>query len=1078
MKPFLLLCLFFLGGNVVAQTYNPIAPPNTFQSADNPYYWKNKKPHTDYWQQDVYYQMDIVVDEKNDVLRGKQKLTYWNNSPDTLTRVYFHLYQNAFQPDSYLDALQRENGVEPKFGKYEEQGLGTEIVTFKIDGQDVKTELDNTIMIVYLNEPILPNTSVEFDINFNTYFDTGSMRRRMKRFISYGAKQFNGCHWYPRIAAYDKKFSWHTPQHLGREFYGDFGTYDIKLDFPSNYVVAATGKLQNEAEVLPPDLRAQLDLKNFLDKPWGSTPSIITPYVEGERKVWHFYAENVHDFAFTANPHYRIDEAEWNGIKTYAFVQEPHASGWANAAEYSAKVIQVFSEDVGMYGYHKMIVADARDGMEYPMLTLDAGSDPGYRGLLAHEIGHNWFYGMVNSNENYRALMDEGFTQFLTAWALEKIDGKDIASNETKGFWQKMHKQPTEARDARVHYGYIRDACLHDDPPLNTHSDQFNGALGQGGGYGHVYYKTATMLYALQYTLGDDLFLEALQYYFDKWSFAHPYPEDFRQSIIEFTKTDLNWFFDQWLETSKTVDYKVKNVKPVKDEHNAFEVTFKRKGRMQMPLDFRVTDKHGRTFDYHIPNNYFQKETKASILPKWTGWDKLHPTYTAKIALPEAYEGKKLSIKKVEIDRTNRLADAYNVDNSNPRKIKWLPDAHVWNFPDWKNYIIKYRPDIWWNAYDGFKIGWHLNGNYMNRLHKFHLTAWYNTRLFQGNLPISDEAYFETGRFNYNFWYETPFRVLDSNTSIELQSRYLDGLALNRFGLVKDIPHRNLKLCVHFKSMYRHDESDLNYLLFPEEWGETGEFNNTINLGLLHQFKPGAGQAKSQLELNARVSASSFYNYQYLEAIYTGDRKLWRFDLRSRVYGRVGFGDNLATESALYFAGANPEEMMENKYVRSAGFYPNDWSQSYGASTNHFHYGGGMNMRGYAGYYMVELDDADNTSLAYRGRSGFATNLELAFDRLVKIKKLPKLKQAIDIDTYLFADAGAIVYENTDNKQQLSSVRLDAGAGLALTIKKFGRLYNIKPLTFRFDVPFYLSHAPASENNVQFRWLIGINKAF
>jgi aminopeptidase N len=278
--------------------------------------------------------------------------------------------------------------------------------------------------------------------------------------------------------------------------------------------------------------------------------------------------------------------------------------------------------------------------------------------------------------------------------------------------------------------------------------------------------------------------------------------------------------------------------------------------------------------------------------------------------------------------------------------------------------------------------------------------------------------------------------------------------------------------------MYRHNDSDLNYLLFPEEWGETGEFNNTINLGLLHQFKPGAGQAHSQLELNARISASSFYNYQYLEAAYIGSRILGKFDLRSRVYGRFGFGDNLATESALYFAGANPEEMMENKYVRSAGFYPNDWSQSFGATTNHFHYGGGMNMRGYAGYFLVEEDNAGIPTLAYRGRSGGAVNLELGFNRLVKIKKLPKLKQALDFDTYLFGDAGAILYENTETNQQLSTVRLDAGVGMALTIKKFGRLYDIKPLTLRFDVPFYLSHAPATEENVQFRWLIGINKAF
>jgi hypothetical protein len=1071
----------FFSLHLLAQSYNPIAPPNTFRSADNPHYWGNKKPYSDYWQQDVHYTIHATIDEKTDIIAGKEKLVYWNNSPDTLYRVYFHVYQNAFQPGSYLDDLHQANHIHPHYGKYESQGLGTEVTHIAIDGKVVKTELDNTIMIVYLNEPILPNTSVTFDIEFKTYYDTGTVRRRMKKFNSYGAKQFNGCHWYPRIAVYDKKFGWSTNQHLGREFYGDFGTYDITLNFASNYIVAATGKLQNEDEVLPAELRAQLDLRNFANKPWGEAPSIIIPYKQGERKEWRFYAENVHDFAFTANPHYRIGEAEWTSkdgvtIKTYAFVQEPHASGWQNAAEYTAKIVQVFSEDIGMYGYHKMIVADARDGMEYPMLTLCGGSDPGYRGLLAHEVGHNWFYGMVNSNETYRAFMDEGFTQFITAWAQEKIDGINHIAPEPKSAYVKKFRKETPIRDRAVYYGYMRDACVHRDPPLNTHSDGFGGALRHGGGYGHVYYKTAVMLYALQYVLGDDLFKEAMQYYFQKWSFVHPYPEDFRQSIIEYTKVDLNWFFDQWLETTKTVDYRVGKVKRVDGEHNTFDITFKRKGRMQMPIDFRVMDHHGRTFDYHIPNQYFVKKTDAEVLPKWTGWDKLRPTYTARVAIPDAYEGKKLKLAEVEIDPSFRIADAHILDNSNPRKVDWNFDSHVWNFPEWKKYQVYYRPDIWWNGYDGFKVGWHMNGNYLNSKHKFHLTTWFNTRLLQGNIPAENAAMHETTRVNYNFKYETALDKFMPYTTFELKSRYLDGLVLNQAGISRDF-EKNVTIHFNFKSMYRHDESDLNYLLFPNEW-ITGEWNNSVNAGMKYRFKPGVGDASAVLDVNARASASGFYNYQYLETSYVADRKLWRFDLKTRLYGRVGTGNNLAPESALFFAGANPEEMMENKYVRSAGFYPSSWVGSYGDATNHFQYGGGLNMRGYAGYYLVELDNAGNTVQAYTGSSGMAVNMELAFNRLVKLKKLPKIKRMFDFDSYLFGDAGTIVYRNSDGNNQFSKLRMDAGVGASLTIKRWGNLYNIKPLTLRFDMPLYLSHTPATENNFQFRWLVGINKAF
>ena len=151
---------------------------------------------------------------------------------------------------------------------------------------------------------------------------------------------------------------------------------------------------------------------------------MITEYKKGETKTWKYHAENVHDFAFTADPTYRIGEAWWEDKVCYSLAQEPHASRWENAADFGANCIKVFSEDFGRYVYHKIIVADARSGMEYPMITLDGGSDPGYRGLLAHEIGHMWFFGQVGNNETYRALLDEGFTQFLTAWGLIKIDGE------------------------------------------------------------------------------------------------------------------------------------------------------------------------------------------------------------------------------------------------------------------------------------------------------------------------------------------------------------------------------------------------------------------------------------------------------------------------------------------------------------------------------------------------------------------------------------------------------------------------------------------------------------------------------
>jgi aminopeptidase N len=210
---------------------------------------------------------------------------------------------------------------------------------------------------------------------------------------------------------------------------------------------------------------------------------------------------------------------------------------------------------------------------------------------------------------------------------------------------------------------------------------------------------------------------------------------------------------------------------------------------------------------------------------------------------------------------------------------------------------------------------------------------------------------------------------------------------------------------------------------------------------------------------------------------YTEKIKLWRFNCLTRFYGRAGT-KNTPIESSVYLAGANGEAMVENKYLRSAGFFPNNWIGEYGSKTNHFHYGGGLNLRGYSGYFAVEQDDAGTPVLAYRGNSGFSVNTELEFDGIIKIKKLPKLRRMFDFDSYVFADMGAINFVNSNNKTEWSTLRADLGVGASITIKQWFKLYDIKPLTFRFDVPFFLSTAPAGENNVAFRWVVGVNRAF
>ena len=1063
MKKYTILLCLILHSFLVWSQYNPLSPPNTFRSADNPIYWKNRTPNTDYWQQDVHYRIAANVDEKTDIISAKMELSYWNNSPDTLYEVYFHLYQNAFQPNSYADKNDKAKGQNHHFGKYEKQGKGTEIVAVSVNFKPVKQELDNTILKLILSEPLLPNSKTEFQFEFKTYFDQGSMGRRMKLFNSKGFTHYDGVHWYPRISVYDRKFGWTTDQHLGSEFYGDFGTFDVALSFASNYIVEATGNLLNRENVLPEELRKKLDIKNFADKPWGEKASIIIPYDSTEHKTWVYHAENVHDFAFTADPNYRIGEAEWNGVKCYSLAQESHAAGWQNAADYTAKIIKVFSEGIGMYQYHKMIVADARDGMEYPMLTLDGGSDPDYRSLLVHEIGHNWFYGQVGNNETYRAALDEGFTQYLTVYGMKKIDGDTVIEEPAENWYRRRFEKPSRAIDDEIYYGFMRSATQFSDPRLNTHSDQFEDNYYHG--YGHVYYKTATMLYNLEYVLGDTLFANAMQHYFNEWRFCHPYFEDFRSSFIRYTKVDLNWFFDQWLESNTQVDYSISRVKKGAEKGN-YIVRFKRKGGMQMPIDFVVTDQNDVIHEYHISNSWFTKETDATVLPKWTGFGDLNKTHKVEINIPEG-------IKKVEIDPTHRLADVNMLNNTTASAIDFEFDSQIRNRSDWRLYEIFARPDIWYNGYDGFKFGVHLNGSHFNLNHKFNLYLWANSGLAQWDVP-SDVKLNEFMPISVLFDYKTSLSRYWKNSNIDFSGRILDGLYNAELGLEKQNRKKTTTFRVYYRALYRQQDRDIAYLLNRSTW-EADMWNNSFNLEVKHTYRYQSG--KGELNVGLRSSSlGSDYDYHQLKLEALNNTNLWRLKLNTRFFAQLGTGSNWAPESQLYLAGANPEEMMYNKFTRSAGIFPSEWA-TIQESSNHLHAGGGLNLRGYVGYLAPENVDGDIV-LAYAGNSGASINAELEFDEIFGLRPW-WTKNWLDIDLYIFGDIGLISTNQPGDDFTFAAPRADAGIGTTITIKEWGVLEKAKPLTIRFDMPFFLNRTPALDPEPwAFRWIIGINQAF
>lgn len=1038
-----------------------------YRSAANAYYWKNRKPNAAYWQQDVNYNIKAQVNDTNFVVSGNETLTYYNNSPDELPFVFFHLYSNSQTKGSYLADLYTNNGAKLKFGPYRNAGLGTLVESVSVDGVPLKKEIDYSVMKVWLATPLRPGESITFKIRFKTFFDNDmQIRNRMKVYGVATYKHFNLVHWYPRISVYDAKQGWDTDQHMDHEFYGDFGSYHVELSLPNQYICEGTGVLQNEKEMLPTELRQKLDISNFAKKPWNSPPSeMIKP--DGTYKTWVYDAINVHDAAYTFDPTYRIGEVMAGSVRCISIAQEQHAIYWQNAAAYVAKVIENNSKNIGAYGYPKMVAADADDGMEYPMITLDGGSDPGYRGLFIHEISHNWFFGMVGSNETYRAFLDEGFTQFYTCDGWENIEGIYNLYPKLKGAYVRNHTDTTLYRETNAYLRHFGEVLRGDETTLNTHSDYFNGALLHGGGYGQAYMKTTVMLYNLRYTLGDDLFKAAMQNYFNQWKFCHPYPEDFRSSIIQFTHVDLNWFFDEWLETAKTIDYAVKKVKRVKGTKDQYAITFKRIGRMQMPIDFSVKTSTHEKYDFHIPNNWFVKKTTATVLPHWIGWDKVKPTYTATVTIPSG------KIERVVIDTAHVMTDVNPINNSKPRNIAFDFDSKIANPPNRNKYQLYTRPSLWYNGYDGVKAGVHLNGNYMNYKHIFDLTVWINTQLGQAFLDprISVNSH---DHLSFLFNYKTATDKFMKKSGVYATVKSLDGLASALIGFDRKSNNEKTRFYVQLKGMMRYDSSSLNYLIYKNQWSTPGTVNSYASFGVDHNYNYRRGTGF--INLNVRTPFLGAYDFSSATLTATHKTYFGKLGLHTRLFAQYGAGNNIPTESMLFVGGANSEELMDSKYTRSMGIFQ---PFSFSSNTKNFAAGGGLNLRGYMGYLLPTVDAKGNYRYNYNGTSGAAINAEIDFSKYFGfISKATK--QALSFGTYLFGDAGVINTNLNTEAFALSSIMVDAGVGTTLTIQKWGRLQTVKPLTVRVDFPLFLNRLPyvQAPNYVQFRWVVGISRAF
>jgi hypothetical protein len=582
---------------------------------------------SNYWQQRVEYTMNAKLNDGTHHIDGTQKLVYYNNSPDTLRKVYYHLYFNAFQPGSMMDVRSRnlpdpDQRVRDRIFKLKEDEIGYQhILSLKQDGKDLKYTVNGTILEVELAKPILPKSKSTFEMSFSAQVPVQIRRsgRNNREGISYSMTQ-----WYPKMAEYDFQ-GWHAYQYVAREFHGVWGDFDVTLSVDPKYVVAGTGKLQN-----PQQIGHGYEAANAkVTRPEGNLS-------------WHFVAKDVIDFAWAADPDYTHDRAQVpNGPELHFFYQknEKTSDTWKKMEEHAVKVFQYLNTHFGKYPFDTYSVIQGGDGgMEYPMCTLilGEGSQAGLTGVMAHEVAHSWFQMALASNESLHAWLDEGYADFSSAEALSTIFTD--AGNPHAGSYQ-------------AYYNLVASGLQE---PASQHSDHFN----TNRAYGTAAYSIgAVFLEQLKYIIGPEAFQKGMLLYYNTWKMKHPTPNDFVRIMEKVSGMQLQWYLRYWIGTTKRIDY---SVSLVADKEDGTIVQLQRIGEMPMPIEVEVTLKNGTKQQYYIPLNETlgnkPKPANSSRMDQ-IAWPWVNPTYELKIT------AKSSEIQTIEIDPSLTMADINRKNN-------------------------------------------------------------------------------------------------------------------------------------------------------------------------------------------------------------------------------------------------------------------------------------------------------------------------------------------------------------------------------------------------------------------------------
>jgi hypothetical protein len=580
-----------------------------------------------YWQQAVDYTMEVSLDTDTALYEGTQKLVYTNNSPETLHKVFYHLYFNAFKPGSEMAVRLKNAADKNRRFKIDVDSLTLDqqgylkVKGLTQDGVLLSPVDSETILEVPLNQPIPPGGSTTFELSFEGHVP--DVIRRAGKNSSEGVA-FSMAQWYPKMAEYDRE-GWNADPYTGREFHGVWGDFDVKITLNKKFVVAASGYLQNAEDIG----MGYSDRKKPKSKKGNVT--------------WHFIAPQVHDFTWAADPDYIHDTYPGpNDVTLHFFYKNKPdiIDNWKKLQPHTAKLMEFFNEKIGVYPYKQYSVVQGGDGgMEYAMLTLITGGRQygSLFGVTAHELAHSWFQHILATNETKHEWMDEGFTSFISTLAENEI------LEENKDF-------PLEGS----YRGYFNLASSGMEMPQSTNANRYKHNYAYES---TAYNKGAVFLGQLGYIVGKDNLYKILQTYYDEWKFKHPLPNDLRRIAERVSGLQLQWFLTDWTQTTNKIDYAIS---AVSTDEKGTQILLKRKELMPMPLEILIQYKNGETELHYIPISLLRGEKENPYAIDWTvqkDWNWANVEYSFIVDKP------KEDIQVIVIDPSNLMADVDKNDN-------------------------------------------------------------------------------------------------------------------------------------------------------------------------------------------------------------------------------------------------------------------------------------------------------------------------------------------------------------------------------------------------------------------------------